>query len=143
VDKAKYLYEGPIPAGMATAGLSTDGHRGPAGAQALFIGQVRGDRVDGKKVVAIEYSAYEEMVGPVADAIREELTAAYPDLFHVEIIHSTGRVDAGEISLLVRVVSGHRRQSFAALEQCVERIKERLPVWKKELFEDGSSRWIQ
>jgi molybdopterin synthase catalytic subunit len=52
-------------------------------------------------------------------------------------------VKTGEVSLLVLVSAGHRAQSFRALEKCVELIKGNLPVWKKELFTDGTSRWIE
>ena len=140
--QATYLNEGPLSPGYISGLLAETGSTRPSGAVALFIGRVRNDVTDGKEVTGIDYSAYEAMVGPVVEAIREELFTRFPDLNGIEIQHSTGFVASGEISLAVVVSSGHRREAFAALEACVEAIKERLPVWKKELFSDGSSRWI-
>ncbi len=137
-----HLHAGPIPARILseqTGKLNADLH---AGASACFIGRVRSDQTDGKTVVAIEYSAYPEMVESVIQSIKDQLLSSLTDLHAVEILHSTGRVQAGEASLLVVVSAGHRTQAFQALEKCVELIKERLPVWKKEYFQDGTSRWV-
>jgi molybdopterin synthase catalytic subunit len=139
----EYLLEGPIPESYLQRESTGRPILNRAGAHAFFLGQVRDDVVDGKTVAGIEYSAYAEMVAPVVEAIRGELFNEFPDLLRVDILHSTGLVKCGEISLFVGVSSGHRKQSFAALEKCVDLIKERLPVWKKELFTDGTSRWIQ
>lgn len=141
--RSKHLTEGPVPTSFLNGELANPCSVTVAGAHALFLGQVREDQFDGKTVTGIEYSAYEEMVEPVIQDIKEELFRRFPDLICVHILHSTGLVRCGEISLLVMVSSGHRKQSFAALERGVELIKEKLPVWKKELFSDGTSRWIQ
>jgi molybdopterin synthase catalytic subunit len=82
------------------------------------------------------------MVDAVIQSIREDIFHEFTGLICLHILHSTGLVRSGEISLAVMVSSAHRKQSFEALEKCVELIKEKLPVWKKELFQDGSSRWI-
>ncbi|MFA6126406.1 MAG: molybdenum cofactor biosynthesis protein MoaE [Bacteroidales bacterium] len=140
---SKHLIEGPVPASFVSGELAGHHSKTSAGAHAFFIGQVREDLVDGKKVTAIEYSAYDSMVDEVVQSIKDLLFDEYSDLMCVHIHHSTGRVLSGEISLVVMISSGHRKQSFAALEKCVELIKEKLPVWKKEFFEDGSSRWIK
>ena len=139
---SKYLIEGPIAADFIAGEISHHHSKTSAGAHALFLGQVRDDLVDGKRVSGIEYSAYDEMIDPVVAGIREELFAEFDDLICLHIHHSTGLVKCGEISLVVMVSSGHRKQSFRALEKCVEMIKEKLPVWKKELFADDTSRWI-
>ena len=81
------------------------------------------------------------MIGKVVKEIKDALFAKYDDLICMHIYHSTGLVKIGEISLFVLVSSGHRKQSFAALEECVELIKEKLPVWKKEIFNDGTHHW--
>jgi len=143
MENPEYLVEGPIPESYIRLESAGRPRLTPAGAHAIFLGQVRDDLVDGKTVTGIEYSAYADMIAPVVEAIREELFNEFSDLMRVDILHSTGLVKCGEISLLVGVSSGHRKQSFAALEKCVDLIKEKLPVWKKELFTDGSSRWIQ
>lgn len=139
---SKHLLEGPVPADFVSTEISRHQSKTAAGAHALFLGQVRDDLIDGKKVTGIEYSAYAEMIDPVVQAIKDELFSEFSDLICVHIHHSTGLVRCGEISLVVMVSSGHRKQSFEALEKCVELIKEKLPVWKKELFADDSSRWI-
>lgn len=140
---SRYLIDGPIPAGFVISEIAGHESKTAAGAHAIFLGQVRDDLVDGKRVTGIEYSAYEAMVEAVVDGIRDSLFKEFPDLICVHIHHATGLVRCGEISLVAMVSSGHRKQSFAALEKCVEMIKEILPVWKKEFFSDGSSRWIQ
>ena len=81
------------------------------------------------------------MVAKAVEEIREDLFSRFNDLICLHIWHSVGLVKAGEISLLVLVSSGHRKQAFAALEDCVEQIKEKLPVWKKEILEDGGHVW--
>jgi molybdopterin synthase catalytic subunit len=137
-----HLITGPIPPAFVTEQLSRHADKLTIGAHSFFLGQVRADIVEGKTVAAIEYSAYEEMIQPVVKTIKEELFGEYADLVCLHIWHSTGIVKAGEASLLVMVSSGHRKEAFQALEACVELIKEKLPVWKKEHFSDGSSRWI-
>jgi molybdopterin synthase catalytic subunit len=138
-----HLVDGPIPAELVSRKISEYEPETSAGALAFFIGRVRDDRVDDQVVTAIEYSAYDAMVDPVIEDIGTQLRLEFPDLRLLDIFHSTGQVRCGETSLLVMVSSGHRKQSFAALEKCVELIKEKLPVWKKEMFSDGSSRWIK
>lgn len=143
MEQTNYLIEGPVPATYISGEITGDQENSSAGALAVFVGKVRADHVDGKIVAGIEYSAYNEMVEPVVLEIKKELFSHYPDLFYVHIIHSTGLVKCGESSLAVVVSSGHRKQSFAALGHCVELIKEKLPVWKKEFFTDGTTRWIE
>jgi molybdopterin synthase catalytic subunit len=143
MDLTKCLIEGPVPTDFSSWFVADDPIHNSAGAMAIFLGRVRSDQVGEKIVSGIEYSAYEAMVEPVADAIKEQLIAEYTDLKSVHIFHSTGLVKCGEASLLVVVRAGHRKQSFWALEKCVELIKEKLPVWKKEWFTDGTSRWIE
>jgi molybdopterin synthase catalytic subunit len=142
MNPSRHLHAGPIPASILseqTDKLSADLN---AGAAAFFIGRVRSDQTDGKTVIAIEYSAYPEMVELVIQSIKDQLFASLVDLHAVEILHSVGLVKAGEASLLVVASAGHRTEAFQALEKCVELIKERLPVWKKEHFQDGTSRWV-
>ena len=107
-----------------------------AGGHSFFLGQVRADRINGKIVKAIEYSAYEGMVEAEADKIKKSVLEEFDDVKSIDIVHSTGIVKAGEISLLVSVSAGHRKQAIEACSKTVELIKERLPVWKKEIYED-------
>lgn len=107
----------------------------------MFLGQVRADEVEGKKVKAIEYSAFVELVNVEAEKIISEIISEFGDVKSIEIIHSTGNVRTGGISLVVLVSAGHRHQSIQACAKTVELIKEKLPVWKKEIFEDDSHIW--
>lgn len=113
-----------------------------AGAISVFAGQVRADVVEGRTVAAIEYSSYEAMLKEAVAGIREIIFKAFSDVKTVTIIHSSGVVRAGEISLLVVVTAGHRDQAMRACTHTVELVKEKLPVWKKEFFEDESHRWV-
>jgi molybdopterin synthase catalytic subunit len=140
---SKYLIDGPIPAEFITREISENHSKTIVGAHAIFLGQVRDDLVDGKRVTGIEYSAYVAMIEPVIHIIKNQLFDQFSELVCVHIHHSTGLVHCGEISLVAMVSSGHRNHSFSALEKCVELIKEKLPVWKKEIFSDGTCRWIQ
>ncbi len=114
-----------------------------AGGHSVFMGQVRADESDGKTVKAIEYSAYEAMVKGEADKIKAEILSEFADVQSVDILHSIGVVNAGELSLFVLVSAGHRQQAIQACSKSVELIKERLPVWKKEIYEDYSHIWRQ
>ena len=136
-----YLVEGPLEPVFIQKSLSELQSLENAGANAFFLGRVRADVSGESKTISIEYSAYADMVEKAALEIRNSLFNKYDDLISIGIWHSTGVVSVGEVSLLVLIASGHRKQAFAALEECVELIKEKLPVWKKENFSDGSHHW--
>ena len=110
------------------------------GAHDIFLGQVRADEIDGKKVRAIEYSAYAEMANLKFHEIREATFAKF-DLTCMHIYHSLGTVDVGEICLFVFVSSPHRKEVFEALHHIVEEIKKEVPVFGKEVFEDDTYQW--
>lgn len=110
------------------------------GAHSIFLGQVRADVIDDKAVLAIDYTAYEEMALEKMHAIREELFSKY-ELTCMHVHHSLGRVEGGELCLFVFTSSKHRRMAIDACSELVERIKAELPVWGKEIFEDESHQW--
>jgi molybdopterin synthase catalytic subunit len=139
---SKYLKEGPLPFSLAGELMSRDAVGDTAGGISVFAGQVRADVVGGRVVKAIEYSSYETMLNEAVDSIRDIVFRAFSDVKSITIIHSTGVVRAGELSLLVVVTAGHRDQAMRACTHTVELVKERLPVWKKEIFEDEAHRWI-
>ena len=139
--KRNYLVNGPITGSFITALLDKMGGETSCGGLSFFIGQVRSDIINGKIVKAIEYSAYEGMVEGEADRIKEEILREFGDIRSIDIVHSTGIVMAGQISLLVAVAAGHRKQAMEACTKVVELIKETLPVWKKEVYEDNSHTW--
>jgi molybdopterin synthase catalytic subunit len=110
------------------------------GAHSIFLGQVRNDEIDGKRVSAINYTTYEEMALEKMHEIREGIFEKYP-LTCMHIYHSLGGVEAGAISLFVFTSAPHRKAAIHACEEVVEKIKSDLPVWGKEIFEDESYQW--
>lgn len=110
-----------------------------AGATVSFTGTVR-DNSLGKEVVALEYEAYpaaaEKMMARVADEIAERW-----GLRRVAIVHRTGLLTIGEASVVIAVSAPHRQEAFAACEYVLKRLKEIVPVWKKEAYTDGAT-WI-
>ncbi len=136
-----YLISGPVTQQVIDMFLTKAGEDSGSGGHSVFLGQVRADRSEGREVTAIEYSAYEGMVNAEAEKIKGSILEKFSDVRSVGIIHSTGIVKAGEISLFVIVSAGHRKQSLEACSLTVEMIKERLPVWKKEIYDDESHTW--
>lgn len=110
------------------------------GAHQIFLGQVRADQIDGKIVTGIEYTAYEDMANKVFHEIRESAFEKF-DLVCMHIYHSLGLVEVGEICLFVFVSSAHRKSAQEAIEYIVEEIKEKVPVFGKEILEDESHVW--
>lgn len=139
--ETNYLTAGPISPETISQLIEKLNHKTDCGGLSIFLGQVRADEVKGKKVKAIEYSAFVELVNVEAEKIMKEIFAEFGDVKAINIIHSTGIVGVGGISLLVIVSAGHRHQAIEACSTTVELIKEKLPVWKKEIFEDDSHLW--
>lgn len=110
------------------------------GAHNIFLGQVRADVVEGKTVTAIEYTAYEEMAEQSLYEIRESAFTKF-DLTCLHIYHSLGLVKTGEICLFVFVSAPRRKVVYEALEFLVEAVKEKAPIFGKEIFEDESYTW--
>jgi molybdopterin synthase catalytic subunit len=114
--------------------------RDDAGAVALFLGVVR-DNSHGRRVLYLEYDAYPEMAKKKLREVADEARARWP-ITQVAIGHRTGRLEIGETSMVVAVSSGHRHDAFAACQHIVDRIKEVVPIWKKEVWEGGEA-WIE
>lgn len=114
--------------------------RADAGAIALFYGIVRNENL-GRRVQYLEYDAYPEMAVKKMREVAEEVRGRF-SVLEVGVLHRIGRLEIGETSLLVAVSSGHRREAFEACHFAVDRIKQIVPVWKKEVWEDGSE-WIE
>ena len=132
--KDKYLIAGPVTPALISELMTSGNEDTGAGAVAVFIGRVRDDEQDERRVSAIEYSAYEEMAIKETDAIINTVRVAFSDVRSVVIVHSTGIVKAGEASLFIMVTAGHRDHATRACRHTLEMVKEKLPVWKKELF---------
>jgi molybdopterin synthase catalytic subunit len=111
-----------------------------AGAVALFYGVVRNNNM-GRRVLYLEYDAYAEMAEKVMREIAEEALANHA-ITDVAIQHRTGRLEIGETSLLVAVSAPHRKEAFEACHALVDRFKEVVPIWKKEVWEGGEE-WIE
>jgi molybdopterin synthase catalytic subunit len=114
--------------------------RDDAGAIALFYGVVRNENL-GRAVQYLEYDAYPEMAIKKMREVADEVRAKYP-VAGVGVLHRIGRLEIGETSLLVAVSSGHRKEAFEACHYAVDRIKQIVPIWKKEVWTDGSE-WIE
>ncbi|WP_333601261.1 molybdenum cofactor biosynthesis protein MoaE [Flavobacterium sp.] len=138
--KKTTFINGAIPSEFIGNSIAKHQSKTTIGAHNIFLGQVRADEMDGKKVVAIDYSAYEEMAEQSFYDIREAAFAKY-DLTCMHIYHSLGLVKAGEICLFVFVSSPRRKVVFEALEFLVEEIKAKAPVFGKEIFEDETYTW--
>ena len=112
-----------------------------AGASVLFLGVVR-DHSEGRKVLFLEYEAYEEMAERMIGELTGKAAEKWP-LEQVKVLHRLGRVGLGEIAVAIEVQSAHRDEAYQASRFLIDEIKHRVPVWKKEHFTDGTSGWSQ
>jgi MoaE-MoaD fusion protein len=110
-----------------------------AGAIATFTGTTR-VASRGRTVVHLDYEAYEGMAEQVMSQIARELEERY-DLCAVAVHHRTGRVSIGETSVVIAVSAPHRADALAACRDAIDQLKERVPLWKKEVYEGGEE-WI-
>lgn len=114
--------------------------RAPAdGAVVTFLGTTR-DQTGGRRVLYLEYEAYIPMAEEKLQKIVRELKGRR-DVSGIAIAHRIGRLEIGEISLVVAIAAPHRREAFAACQEAVDRIKRVVPIWKKEVFEGGEV-WV-
>lgn len=111
-----------------------------AGGVVVFLGVVR-NVSGGRRVVALEYEAH----GPMAEAkmkeIGEEIHRRWPEARAVAMAHRVGRLAIGEASVAIAVSAAHRRQAFEACHFAIDRLKDTVPIWKREMFEDGAV-WV-
>ncbi|MEZ4887569.1 MAG: molybdenum cofactor biosynthesis protein MoaE [Chitinophagales bacterium] len=137
---SKFIFEGPIPLDTLQK-ISSARTRFDIGSEAFFLGIIRADKSENQKVVGIDYTAYTPMANKVFQEIQDDILQQY-GILKLVILHSVGMVKIGEASMLVYVQSKHRKAAFEALEQTVELIKEKAPVWKQEFYEDDSYLWV-
>lgn len=139
--KLKNIFlDGAISAQFIAEQIAKHSSKKNIGAHNIFLGQVRADVLNNKVVLAIDYTTYEEMALEKMHIIREAIFAKY-DLTCMHVYHSLGTVKVGEISLFVFTSSKHRRAAIDACNEMVECIKNELPVWGKEIFEDETYTW--
>ena len=111
------------------------------GAVVVMSGTVR-NQTNGGPVIALEYQAYEPMALEIFRKIAAEIRRQWSDTNRVVIHHRIGRLQIGEISVLVAVGCPHRGEAFEACRYAIDTLKHNAPVWKKEHWEDGSSTWV-
>ena len=138
--KKSSFINGAITSGFIGESIHKHQSKTTIGAHNIFLGQVRADIIDQKKVIAIEYSAYEQMAEASFYEIREAAFSKF-DLSCLHIYHSLGLVNVGEICIFVFVSAPRRKVTYEALEFLVEAIKEKAPVFGKEIFEDETYTW--
>lgn len=109
------------------------------GAVVTFLGTTRRFTA-GHEVLYLEYEAYSEMAYKKLHQIVEEVKQRW-NIQDIALCHRVGRVDVGEISLVVAVASPHRREAFEACRHLVDRLKSEVPIWKKEVWRDGGA-WV-
>ena len=110
--------------------------RGEDGAAVVFEGVVR-NQTRGRKTLYLEYEAYESMALEQMEALSEEALKQFA-IRDVALVHRLGRLEIGETSVLIVVASAHRGAAFEACRWLIDTLKRRVPIWKKEFFEDGA-----
>lgn len=108
------------------------------GGTCVFLGTVRNDA----GVTGIDYSAYEAMANQEIERILAEAHERWPEA-RVMLQHRLGVIPAGEASIAIAAAAPHRDAAFAACRHVIEEVKQRLPIWKKELRGDGSEQWVE
>ncbi|WP_075348716.1 molybdenum cofactor biosynthesis protein MoaE [Algoriphagus marinus] len=136
----KTFLEGAIASEFIAESIAKHQSKHSIGAHNIFLGQVRSDEIEGKQVTAIEYSAYEEMANEKLHEIRESAFEKF-DLTCLHIYHSLGRVKVGEICFFVFVSAKRRMQVYEATEYLVNQVKEQVPIFGKEIFENEDFQW--
>jgi molybdopterin synthase catalytic subunit len=139
--KPKNIFvNGPVASSFIAESIERHSSKTEIGGHSIFLGQVRADKIEGKVVSAIEYTAYEELALEKMHNIREDIFKKY-SLTCMHVYHSLGSVAAGKVCLFVFTSSPHRKAAIDACEETVERIKAELPIWGKEIFEDNTHQW--
>jgi molybdopterin synthase catalytic subunit len=111
-----------------------------AGAVSVFLGVVR-DNTAGRPVVALEYEANVPMAEAKLKEIGEAVHQRWPGVQQVAMLHRIGRLAIGEASVAIAVSAAHRREAILACHYAIDRLKETVPIWKREIFEDGAV-WV-
>jgi molybdopterin synthase catalytic subunit len=107
------------------------------GAVTTFVGVVRGT-TGGRETRYLEYEAYAEMALRTLSQVGSEVQERWPEVRQVAIVHRVGRLEIGETAIVIALSAAHRRQTFDALHYAIDRIKEIVPIWKREVWADGS-----
>ena len=132
--------DGPISTEKIANSIASHQSKTNIGAHSVFLGQVRADETNLSAVGAIEYTAYNEMALELAHGIREDIFSQY-DLTCMHNYHSLGHVAVGEMCLFVFTSSKRRKAAIDACSELVERIKNELPIWGKEIMDTNQENW--
>lgn len=130
------ITEGPIDYAALTERVRSD----RAGAVCLFLGTVR-ELTGDKRTTSLEYEAYPEMARRKLAELDAEARRRWP-ILEAAIVHRVGHLDLGEISVAVAVSCPHRAEAFEASRWLIDTLKEVVPIWKKELWADGTEEWV-
>ncbi len=112
-----------------------------AGAIVHFLGTVR-NNTEGREVSYLEYEAYLPMAEKKLAEIAQEIYKKW-GLDRVAVIHRVGRLEIGEVSVAVAVASPHRKDAFEACHYAMNRLKQIVPIWKREVWVDGEEEWVE
>lgn len=123
------------------AGLEKRLLSGGAGAIVTFDGVVR-DNTKGRAVLSLEYDAYPPMAVKEMKRVGDEIREQWPEVERIGIVHRFGKLDVSESSVVIVVSSPHRRIAFEACRYAIDRVKQVVPIWKKEIFADGEA-WVE
>jgi MoaE-MoaD fusion protein len=132
------LVEAPFEVDAVLADLVSP----PVGAVVSFLGTVRDHAPDLEGVIRLDYSAYPEMAEKVLADIAAELVAEHPEVHGLALLHATGELAVGDHTILVAACAAHRAAAFDACRDGLERVKDRVPIWKREVTADGEHRWV-
>ncbi|TRX51589.1 molybdenum cofactor biosynthesis protein MoaE [Fulvivirga sp. M361] len=110
-----------------------------AGGMVVFVGTVR-NQTKGKKVVRLEFESFVPMAKKEMLKIAEYVSHQW-DTLHVSIHHRVGSLEVGEVPVIIAVSAPHRKAAFEACQYAIDTLKETVPIWKKEIFEDGEV-WV-
>ena len=139
--KIKNIFvEGAITPAFIAEKIAAHQSKTDIGGHSIFLGQVRADTIENKKVIAVDYTSYESMALEQMAAIRETIIEKY-SLNCMHVYHSLGKIPSGEICLFVFTSAPHRKAAIDACTETVERLKAELPIWGQEIFGDGSFQW--
>lgn len=110
------------------------------GACVHFIGRVRNHQ-HGRAVKRLYYECYESMAEKQMTVIRDHVQSRY-GVERIRVLHRLGWLEIGDVAVVIEVSSAHREEAFAACRAMIEEIKKKVPIWKKEVYEDGTSEWV-
>jgi molybdopterin synthase catalytic subunit len=130
------ITEEPIGAGEATAFVADPG----AGGTCVFIGTVR-DHAGAGEVTGLTYEAWSELAQRRLEELGEELFAGWA-LRRAAVVHRVGELPVGDASVVIAVSAAHRAEAFEACRHAIERLKQDVPIWKKEHLVTGESAWV-